>query len=727
MTINTSRRTFLKSAGAIVAVLAVGVDAGGALAKAAATGGDITPFVKIAQDGTVTAIVKHFEGGQGAATGLSALIAEELNMRLQDIAFEMAPSDPTRYNNLAFGAFQGTGGSTAIANSYLQYRTAGAAVREMLIAAAAESWGVDAAGLTLKDRVISGAGQSGGIGEFVAAAAAMEVPAEPALKDPADFTVIGKDIKARRDTFDKIDGSGIFAMDVHLDNMMVAVIQRSPRFGGTVASFDDSAAQQVQGFVMAQTLPNKAGVAVYADTTWGALQARDALEIDWDVSAAESRDSDQIQAELLAAVNAAPEFTATPLDVAAAGALIDGAAQVVEHAFYFPLLAHSPMEPLTATIEPTADGGVIVHDGAQFPTADSMVMNQVLDIPMEKIQVNTLYAGGFFGRRASPASDYLVELALAFAVTDRTRPVKLVWSREDDVTGGYYRPAFAHKVRVGLDGDGNIVGWDHRAAGQSIFKGTVFEQMLVHDGVDHGSVEGIADGAYTIPGMHIGLTDAAPATTVNWWRSVGHSHTGYVMEVMMDACAAAAGADPVEYRLRYLSGDGADARRMAAVVRLAAEQSGWGTALPEGRARGIAAHKSFGTYCAEVCEISTDADGVVQIEKFTAAVDCGVPVTPDVIRAQIEGGIGYGVGHAMRDAITLRGGAVEQSNFPDYEPLRISDIHAIDVHIVPSAEAPSGVGEPGTPPAGPALANAIAAAGGPRVTILPMVGQVEFA
>jgi len=401
---------------------------------------------------------------------------------------------------------------------------------------------------------------------------------------------------------------------------------------------------------------------------------------------------------------------------------------VIEREFYFPMLAHAPMEPMGATIEPTEDGGVIMHDGAQFPTANNMVLGQVLDLPPEKIRINTLYAGGFFGRRATPSSDYIVEAALAFAMTDRSRPVKLVWSREDDITGGYYRPAMAHRVRVGLDPDGGILGWDHRVAGQSIFKGTAFEQMIVRDGVDGSSVEGIADGAYTIPSLHLGLTDARPATTVNWWRSVGHSHTGYVMESMMDLLARAAGADPVEYRLRYLDEAEPDGARMAATLRLAAEKAGWGAELPAGRGRGVAAHKSFGSYCAEVCEVSIDGDGVVRIEKVTAAIDCGIAVTPDVVRAQIEGGIGYGIGHVMRDQITLENGAVHERNFPDYEPLRMRDIAAIDVHIVPSTEAPTGVGEPGTPPAGPALANAIAAAGGPRVTRLPMtLSGVAFA
>ena len=728
MTIDTTRRGFLLGTGAALSVFAIGLDANGALAATTVTGGNVTPFLTVAEDGTVTAIIKHFEGGQGVATGLSALIAEEMNMDLADINWQHAPSDPNRYANLFFGGFQGTGGSTAMANSFMQYRTAAAAAKEMLIAAAADEWGVDVAALTLRDGVISGQGREAGIGRFVAAAAAMEVPAEPTLKAPTDFRVIGKDIKARRDTADKINGRGRYSMDVQIEGQMVVALKRAPNYGAKVVSFDDSAAREVRGFIMAQALPTGGAVVAYAENTWAAFQARDALEIEWDMSEAEYRSSAAIKDELLAMVRAEPRYTGSETDLATASTAIEGAAQVVEQEFYFPMLAHAPMEPMGATIEPLADGGVIMHDGAQFPTANNMVMAQILELPPEKIQVNTLYAGGFFGRRATPNSDYIVELTLAFAMTDRTRPVKLVWSREDDITGGYYRPAMAHRVRVGLDVDGGIVGWDHRVAGQSIFKGTAFEPMIVQNGVDHSSVEGIADSAYTIPTQHLGLTDAQPSTSVNWWRSVGHSHTGYVMESMMDLLAEAAGADPVDYRLRYLDESTRDGARMAATLRLATEKAGWNTAISSGRARGVAAVKSFGSYCAQVCEISTDADGVVKIEKVTAAIDCGIAVTPDVVRAQIEGGIGYGIGHVMRDQITLQDGAVYEQNFPDYEPLRMRDIAAIDIHIVPSAEAPTGVGEPGTPPSGPALANAIAAASGLRVTHLPMTGSgVVFA
>ncbi|WP_187431616.1 Isoquinoline 1-oxidoreductase subunit beta [Roseobacter fucihabitans] len=725
MTLTTSRRGFLATAAAATGVLAIGISPRGALAKAG--DGALNPFVTIAPDGTVTAIIKHFEKGQGTATGLSTLIAEELNMSLDAIKFEFAPSDPAVYNNSLFGPYQGTGGSTAMANSYLQYRTAGAAAREMLLTAAAQRWGVAKSALSLKDGTISGPDQSGDIGEFVADASLLDVPADPALKDPAQFRIIGNPDVHRNDQNSKIDGTAQYAMDLHLENQMVVVIKRSPRMGGSVASFDESGAQGIKGFIQALALPNGAGVAVYADKTWAALQAREAVRVTWDFTAAETRGSDEIRRELLASLDGDAEFDASSeSDLSDTLAAIEGAAQVVEETFYFPLLAHAPMEPLTATIEPLADGAVVIHDGAQFPTSNHNVLSQILELPMEKVKVNTMIAGGSFGRRATPSADYQVEVALAFAMTDRTRPVKLVWSREDDITGGYYRPAFAHKVRVGLDDSGKIVGWDHRIAGQSIFKGTFFESVMVHGGIDHASVEGAADTPYDIPGMHFGLTDNKPATTLLWWRSVGHTHTAYVMESMMDIAAKAAGKDAVDFRLEYLSGGTPDQQRLAGVLELVAQKAGWGN-VAKGRSQGVAVHKSFGSYVAQVAEISRDENGAVKIEKFTAAVDCGLPVNPNVIKAQIEGGIGYGIGAIMRNEITLTGGETDQFNFPDYEPLRMRDIGAIDTHIIASSEAPTGIGEPGTPPAGPALANAIAV-DGPRITSLPMQNEgINFA
>ncbi|MDW3181837.1 xanthine dehydrogenase family protein molybdopterin-binding subunit [Roseobacter sp.] len=725
MTLSTSRRGFLKAAAASGAVLVLGIRPDGVLA-AADSPAMLNPFVKIGTDGSVTAIVKHFEKGQGPATGLSTLIAEELGLRMDQIDYEFAPSNPEVYNNTLFGPVQGTGGSTAMANSYLQYRQAGAAAREMLIEAAAQTWGVEASALKIEDGVISGAGNTAPLGDFVETAATLEAPAEPRLKDPSEFRLIGNPDVRRLDSAIKGDGSAQYAIDVFLPNQMVAMIKRPEQRGALATGLDDSGAQEVKGYIRAAILPNQAGVAVYAENTWAAMQARDAIEVEWDMSAAETRSSDAIEAEIRAALDAEPTYNVNKTDAAATQAALDGAAQVVEQTFYFPLLAHAPMEPLNCTIEATEDGGILLHDGCQFPTGPHMAMAEIFQLPMEKIQIKTMLAGGSFGRRATPTADYQVEAALAFVMTDRTRPVKLVWSREDDLRSGYYRPAFGHKVRVGLDADGAIVGWDHRIAGQPIMKGTSFESFSVRDGVDHTSVEGAADTPYRIPAAHFGLTDTEKATSTLWWRAVGHTHTAYVMEVMMDMAANAAGQDPVAYRLKYLEGD-LDQQRMAGVLKLATDEAGWGNA-PAGRSQGVAVHKSFGTYVAEVVEISGTAEDGVRIEKVTCAVDCGVAVNPNVIKAQMEGGIGYGIGHVMRDQITLTDGAVDQYNFPDYEPLRIGDIAEINVHIVVSAEAPTGVGEPGTPPAAPALANAIAASSDLRVSSLPMVENgVSFA
>ena len=716
MTLTTTRRGFLKATAA--AALVIGLSPRGALAAAPADGGNFTPFVKIDPDGRVTAIVKHFEMGQGTSTGLPTLIAEELGVDLDEVAVEFAPSDARRYANLAFGS-QGTGGSTSMANSYLQYRQAGAAAREMLLGAAAAAWNVDPAELALSGGMIAGAGRSAPLARFVGPAASMPVPAEPRLKSPDAFRLIGNPNTARRDSGPKIDGSALFAMDVQLEGQIVAVVKRSPRFGGRVANVDPSAASGVPGFIRAVTLPTAAGVVVYARNSWAALQAREAVAVEWDFSKAESRGSDEIRSALLAAVNATPEFVAKAgPGMAETARQLAGAAQTVEAEFFLPWLCHAPMEPLTCTIEPTA-GGIVLHDGCQAPSGAHQALAAVLELPPEKIRINTLYAGGSFGRRSTTTADYIVEAALTFAMTDRTRPVKLMWSREDDVAGGAYRPAFAHRVRVGLDAGGRIAAWDHRIAGKPVFKGTPWERWLVRNGVDQTSVEGVSDTLYDIPGQFVGLTDFESPITINWWRSVGHSHTAFVMESMMDMAAKAAGRDPVAWRLDHLAGGTGDQRRLAGVLRLAAREAGWDRPAEPGRSRGVAVHKSFGSYVAQVAEISRDDENAVRIERITCAVDCGVAVNPDIVKAQMEGGIGYGLGHVMRNEISFDGGEVVQSNFFDYEPLRISDIGRIDVHIVPSTETPTGVGEPGVPPAGPALANAIAV-NGPRVTMLPL-------
>lgn len=718
MTIHASRRGFLKGAAAGAATLAVGLDLRGALAAGPAAAADLNAFVTVGPDGVITVICKHVEMGQGASTGLATLVAEEMDADWARVAIAFAPADGTRYANSLLGA-QGTGGSTAMANSWMQYRQAGAAARAVLVQAAAEAWGVDAAGIRVESGELVAGDRRAHFGEMAGAAALLTPPAEPALKDPSAFRLIGAEAPRRRDGASKTDGSAVFAMDARVPGMVTAVMLRSPRFGGRLTGFDASAAADVPGFVAAHAAPNGAGVFVYGRDTWAALQARQAVTAEWDFADAENRDSDAMAAEHLALLDA-PQFEAGG-PAAETEALLAAATQVVETTLEFPFLAHAPLEPLNCLIAPDGDG-VRLIDGCQFPGITQPTVAAILGLSPEQVRIDTVFAGGSFGRRAIPSSDYHAEAAMAFAALGRETPVRLMWSREDDLAGGWYRPMAAHRVRIGLDADGEVIAWDHRIATKSIFKGTAMEAFVVKDGVDHASVEGVADTPYAIPAMRVGLSDFETAVPVLWWRAVGHTHTAFAVEAALDAAAEAAGVDPVEFRLRLLPGQTEDQRRMAAVLRLAAEKAGWGQPAGDGRGRGIAAHKSFGTYVAEVADVALDGDRV-KVERVVAAVDCGVAINPDVIRAQIEGGVGYGLGAAMRNAITLTGGVVDQMNFGDYEPLRITDMPQVETHIVASDIAPTGVGEPGLPPIGPAVANAIRAAGGRRVAKLPMTAD----
>jgi isoquinoline 1-oxidoreductase beta subunit len=725
MTIQTTRRVFLKSAGAGAAVLMVGFDSKGSLAAGDA-GAQLNPFVKIFPDGSVSIVIKHFETGQGTSTGLSTLVAEELDADWDSLRFEFAPADSARYANLFFGG-QGTGGSTAIANSFLQHRQAGAAARDVLARAAAETWGVPLQSVTVENGVLTSGNKSAHFGEMAATAATLAPTAEPRLKSPDRFRLIGNAAVGRKDSGQKTDGTAVFAMDVKLPGMVYAVILRAPKFGGRSTAFDASGAKEVAGFLDAKPLPNKAGIAVYAKSTWSAIRARDAISVDWDFSDAEIRGTPELIAYHLNLLDR-PTYQVRPGgDFSATSTAIEAAEKVVEAEFVFPNLAHAPMEPLNCVIEPTASG-VLIHDGCQFPAIAQPVVAAILGLKPEQVEVNTVFAGGSFGRRATPSADYQSEAAMAFDLLGRKTPVKLVWTREDDLAGGYYRPMAAHRARIGIGADGKIVGWDHRIAVKSILKGTSFEDTLIHDGVDKVSIEGVGDTHYAIPAMAVGLSDAQSAVPVLWWRSVGHTHNAYAMEMLIDMAAEAAGVDPVALRLDLLADGDKDQQRLAGVLNLAAERSGWGRPIGAGRGRGIAVHKSFGTYVAEVAEVSVNDAGVVKIERITCAVDCGVAVNPDIIKAQMEGGIGYGLGAIMRNQITMTEGVVDQANFPDYEPLRMADMPKIEVHIMASSEPPSGVGEPGTPPAGPALANAIHGATGKRITRLPMSeAGIEFA
>ena len=713
----TSRRGFLAGAAGAGAALVIGLNAKGAWAGAHEAGFMPNPFVKIAPDGTVTVILKHFEMGQGTTTGLATLVAEELDADWEKVAFEFAPADASKYANTMFG-MQGTGGSTAIANSYMQYRQAGAAARAMLLEAASMAWGARVSEITIENGVAKHGANEAGLGELVTMLQeGAEPPAEPVLKDPSAFSLIGKDKLPRKDSAAKTDGSAIFALDVAPEGTIYAVLARSPRFGGTVASYDDTEALKVPGVTAVRQTPK--GVAVYGEDTWAAIQGREALTVEWDFSDAEGRSTEEMEADYAAALDGDGLVSRDDGDALAA---LEGAENTVEAEFDLPFLAHAPMEPMTCVVQ-VKDGKVQIWDGSQFPTVTQMAVGAVTGVGQENTSIETVYAGGSFGRRANMDSDYHVEAAMAAVALETDQPVKLVWTREDDVRGGYYRPMVKHRIKAAVDGEGRPLGWASSIASKSIFTGTPMEQMMVQEGVDHSSVEGISDTSYALPAMRVDVRNMETPVPVLWWRSVGHSHSAYAMEVAMDMLAEKAGADPVAFRSGLLDG----APRLKAVLELAAEKSGWGESLPEGWGRGVAVHPSFSSYVAEVAEVSTDEDGRVKLERIVAAVDCGTAVNPDVIRAQVEGAIGYGLSHAMRQKITFEGGEVVQSNFPDYEPLRIYDMPKIEVHIVTSGEAPTGIGEPGLPPAAPAVANAIYQATGKRVMRLPMVDDgIEF-
>jgi isoquinoline 1-oxidoreductase subunit beta len=662
----------------------------------------------------VTVIIKHLDKGQGVTTGLTAIVAEELDADWAQMRTEFAPADAKLYNNLRFGPVQATGGSTSIANSWTQLRRAGAASRQMLIAAAAEAWSVPAGEITVEKGVLRHAksGKSASFGEFAERAAKQPVPQEVVLKDPKDFKLIGAETDARVpriDSIDKTTGKAIYGLDIRRPGMFTAVIARPPRFGGVAKSVDATAAKAVKDVVDVVPIPQ--GVAVLARDTWPAIQGREALRIVWDDSQAEMRSSETIFADYKKLAETPGILAAKTGDTEAA---FNGAAKVVEAEFDFPYLAHAPMEPLNCTIEMQNDGSCEVWAGSQFQTIEQAVVATVLGLKPEQVKINTVWAGGSFGRRATPNADYFAEAAAILKATGGKAPVHLVWTREDDLTGGRYRPMFYHKVKAALDANGDLVAWQHRLVGQSFVVGTPFEASLVKNGVDRLAVEGVTDLPYRVPNLMVDWHNPPSPVTTLWWRSVGHTHTAHAVEVMIDELAAAAGKDPLQFRLGLLPAGS----RHVGVLKLAAEKSGWGSPMPSGKGRGIAVCESFGTFVASVAEVTVDK-GAMRVDRIVAAVDCGVAITPDVIRAQIEGGTGYALGAALRDKITLKDGIVEQRNFDTYQPLRISDMPKVEAHIVTSNEPPSGVGEPGVPPVAPAVTNAIFAATGKRLRSLP--------
>ncbi|RQR38339.1 MULTISPECIES: xanthine dehydrogenase family protein molybdopterin-binding subunit [unclassified Burkholderia] len=717
--VRPSRRTFLKAAGAAAAVsLTIGFEWAGlgrrALAATAAAA-DFAPnaFLRITPDGKVTVIAKHVEMGQGAYTGIATIVAEELDADWSSVRVESAPADAKRYANLAFGTMQGTGGSSAMSNSWQQLREAGGKARAMLVSAAAARWKVPAGELTTANGVVTHAksGKTAAYGTLVADASKLPVPDKVTLKQPADFKLIGHRI-ARVDGSAKSNGTAHFTLDTTFPGMRVALLQRPPRFGATVKSFDATAAKAVPGVVSVVQVPG--GVAVVANGFWAAKQGRDALKVDWDETNAEKRSSDQLMREYR---QLAAQPGASARKDGDADAAIAGAARKVSATYEFPYLAHAPMEPLDAVVKLSANSCEI-WAGDQFQTVDQGNAARVAGLKPEQVQIHTLYAGGSFGRRANAWSDYVVEaVSIAKALGADGKPVKLQWTREDDIQGGFYRPMYFHKLDAGLTADGRLVGWRHRIVGQSILAGTPFEAFMVKDGIDATSVEGAANLPYAVPNVSVELTTTKVGLPVLWWRVVGSSHTAYAVEAFIDEAAHAAGKDPYLFRRDLLAKE----PRMRAVLELAAQKAGWDPAkpLPKGRGRGIAVAEAFKSYVAQVAEVSVDADGKVKVERVVCAVDCGIAINPDIVAAQMEGGIGFGLGAALHSAITLKDGHVEQRNFDGYHVLRMAEMPKVEVHIVPSGEAPTGVGEPGVAPVGPAVANAIFAATGKRHYVLP--------
>jgi isoquinoline 1-oxidoreductase subunit beta len=703
----TNRRNFLALAGAglTLALLPVGCAKEGAQAQGLAQ-----TFLRIGTDNKVTVLAKHLEMGQGTWSGLASIVAEELDAAWEQMQVEGAPAKLPDYGNLAWGGTaQGTGGSTAIANSWDQLRAAGATAKAMLVAAAAKEWGVAAGEITVAKGVVSHtSGKSASFGDLAAAAASQPVPKDVPLKDPKSFTLIGKKI-GRLDARAKADGTQIFGIDYKADGLKVAMVARSPRFGGKVKSFDASAAKAVKGVVDVVQIPR--GVAVVADNTWAAKTGRDALKVVWDDSAAEMRSSDVLTAlfkDLAAKDPGKPAITRG--DVAKG---VSTAAQVIEAEFSFPYLAHAPMEPMTAVCILSADSCEVIG-GIQNHTGDQMVAAQAAGLKPEQVKLTTIHSGGSFGRRANPSADYIEEVVSIAKATGGKYPVKLVWLREDDITGGLYRPMAHHRITAALDAQGKISGWSQSVVTQSILIGTPFE-AFVKDGMDPSAYEGSAVEQYDIANADLRWVNPKVGVPVLWWRSVGHTHMAFSKEVLMDELARMAGADPLAFRLAHLGKH----PRHAAVLKAVAAAAGWGRKLPAGRGLGLAVHESFGSFVAQAAEVSVARDGSYTVEKVWCAVDCGLAINPDTVVAQMEGGLGYGLGAAMRDKITLKDGLVEQNNFDTYPVLRIEDMPAVEVQIVNSGNKPTGVGEPGTPPIAPAVANALAAATGKPIRSMP--------
>ncbi len=705
--LNLTRRSFLRASATAAGGLLVSLYLD--LPLAAQEGAPPKPkayppdaFVQIKPDGKILITVNRLEFGQGVYTSLPMILADEMDADWSQVLY----------------GIQMVGGSGSIAHSFQQYREVGAKTRAMLVAAAAGQWKVAPDQCRTEASVVHGpSGQSAQYAELAQAAARQPVPATVQLKTPSQFRLVGKPVR-RLDSRPKCDGSIKFGLDLDLPGMKTAVVARPPVFGGRVKTFDDKAARSIEGVREVFEIPLVRGtaMAVVADKFWTAKQARDRLKIDWDVSAVEHAGTEELSVKY-------KELARTPGNIAVnrgdqkAMDAVSPANQIVAE-YEFPYLAHAPMEPLNTTIRFDGDRAE-VWAGSQFQTVDQMAIAEVLGLKPEQVTFHTEMAGGGFGRRAVPDSHVQREAA-AIAKRFRGTPVKLVWTREDDVQGGYYRPMHVHRVQIGIDHGGMPIAWRHVIVGQSIVTGTPFAALLIKNGVDETAVEGSADTHYKIPNFHVSAHHPTVNVPVLWWRSVGHTHSGFVMETLVDELATRAKMDPIAYRLKLLS---PDAKKLRACLALLEEKSAtWRKSVPRNHAVGIACHESFETGVACAVEVSIE-DQRPRIHRATIAVDPGTAVNPLTIESQMQGGLGFGVTQLMaKGAITLKNGRVEQRNFDGYTPPYIKDVPvAVDVHIVPGTEKPSGCGEPPVPVIAPAVVNALAKLTGKRYRSLPLV------
>lgn len=663
-------------------------------------------FVRIAPDGRTTVVINKAEMGQGVCTSLAMLLAEELDADWKQVGFEFAPVDAA-YDHPGMH-MQFTGGSTSVAGMSPVLLQAGATARALLVRAAAEQWGVPAAECrTAEGRVLHAAsGRSADYGSLTARAAELPAPGEVALKDPKDYRIVGR-ARTRLDTPDKSTGRALFALDVVRPGMLTALVAHPPVFGARAKAWKGEAALEIPGVRQVVAVPS--GIAVIADGFWQAKRGRDALEIEWDEGAGASLSSAALHADYRERARKPGLVARSEGD---ARAVLARSQRMLEADYELPYLAHAPMEPLNCVVE-LSEGRCEVWAGSQFQTIDRAAAAAAAGLAPERVELHTTYLGGGFGRRANPVSDYLVE---AVEVAKHARaPLKLVWTREDDTRGGYYRPLWHSRLRAALSSEGAIEAWAHTIVGQSFIKGTPFEPFLIHNGIDGTSVEGADDLPYAIPSVQVELHTTEVGVPTLWWRSVGHSHTAFVVESFLDELAHAAGRDPYELRRALL----ADHPRHRGVLEAA-----WSKAierpLAPNHALGVAVHHSFKSYVAHVVEASVGEHGEPRVHRVWCAIDCGRVVNPDTVAAQLEGATGFGLCAALYGEITLERGRVQQSNFHDYRMMRMHEMPPVEVVIVPSDEPSTGVGEPGVPTVAPALCNALFRASGKRVRRLPI-------